>query len=53
MLVFVDESGDSGLKINKGSSKFFIVTLVLFEEDDEANAADQRIDLLRKGNYDS
>ena len=33
MLVFVDESGDPGLKLNKGSSAYFIVALVLFEEE--------------------
>ena len=48
MLVFVDESGDPGLQLDRGSSKYFIVTLVLFEEDDEAEAADQRIALLRR-----
>ena len=48
MLVFVDESGDPGLRLDQGSSKYFIVTITLFEEDDEAEAADQRINLLRR-----
>lgn len=48
MLVFVDESGDTGLKLKKGSSKFFTVTLVLFEDNDEALACDQRIQLLKR-----
>jgi hypothetical protein len=48
MLVFIDESGDPGLKIEKGSSRYFTVSLVVFEERDEALACDQRIDLLRK-----
>lgn len=47
MLVFIDESGDSGLKINKGSSRYFTVSLIVFEDNDEATACDQRIDLLR------
>jgi hypothetical protein len=47
MLVFVDESGDTGLKLDKGSSPYFIITLVLFEDDEEAHALDIRIDLLR------
>ena len=38
MLVFVDESGDAGMKLDAGSSDFFIVTAVLFE--DEANECD-------------
>lgn len=48
MLCFVDESGDTGLKIGKGSSKFFVVTIVLFRDDDDALSCDQRIGLLRK-----
>ena len=48
MLLFIDESGDPGLKIEQGSSKFFIVSLVVFEEHDEAIACDQRIELLKR-----
>ena len=48
MLVFVDESGDPGLKLGQGSSKYFIVTAVIFEELDEAQAIDLRIGLLRR-----
>lgn len=48
MLVFVDESGDSGLKIGRGSTEKFIVALILFEDHDEAGSADQRISLLKK-----
>ncbi len=48
MLVFIDESGDSGLKINNGSSRYFTVSLVVFEEHDEADACDQRIGLLKR-----
>ncbi len=38
MLVFVDESGDAGMKLDGGSSEFFVVTAILFEEHDEATA---------------
>lgn len=48
MLVFIDESGDPGLKIEKGSSKFFTVALVIFEDKEEALACDQRIKLLKR-----
>lgn len=48
MLVFVNESGDTGLKLSQGSSDFFTVALVVFEEKDEAQAADERIRLLRR-----
>lgn len=47
MLCFVDESGDTGLKVGKGSSPFFTVALVLFPDEEDANACDQRISLLR------
>jgi hypothetical protein len=48
MLVFIDESGDAGLKIASGSSQYFIVTLVGFRDSEEAQKADEKIDLLRK-----
>lgn len=48
MLVFIDESGDTGLKIDQGSSRYFVVSFVIFEDDDEAVACDQRIQLLKK-----
>jgi len=48
MLVFIDESGDPGLKIEKGSSRYFTIGLVVFEDNDEALACDQRIKLLKK-----
>lgn len=48
MLVFVDEGGDTGLKLDQGSSPYFIVTLVVFEDNDEAEAAETRVLLLRR-----
>jgi len=48
MLVFIDESGDPGLKVDSGSTRYFVVTLVFFEDIDEAIACDQRIGLLKK-----
>jgi len=48
MLVFIDESGDSGLKIDKGSSRYFTIGLVVFEDNAEAMACDQRIELLKE-----
>lgn len=48
MLVFIDESGDSGLKVSEGSSRFFTVALVVFEDLEEASACDLRIMLLKK-----
>jgi hypothetical protein len=48
MLVFIDESGDAGLKLAQGSSRYFIIALVVFEEHEEATACDQRIQLLKR-----
>ena len=46
MLVFIDESGDSGLKTDAGSSRFFCISLVVFEDHQEAINCDKRIELL-------
>jgi len=43
VLVFIDESGDAGLKLGSGSTDYFIVTMVVFEDNKEAQATDQRI----------
>jgi hypothetical protein len=48
MLVFIDESGDPGLKLESGSSAFFVVTLLYFEDLNEANRADAHLTELRK-----
>ena len=48
MLALIDESGDPGLKIEKGSSRYFTIALVVFEDKDEALSCDQRIQLLKK-----
>jgi Protein of unknown function (DUF3800) len=47
MLVFIDESGDCGMKLSAGSSRFFTITLLIFEDRDEANTVDARIQLLK------
>jgi hypothetical protein len=48
MLLFIDESGDPGRKLEQGSSRLFVVALVVFNDHDEAEACDQRIALLRR-----
>jgi hypothetical protein len=47
MLVFVDESGDSGMKRKRGSSALFVVTAIIFDENESATACDQKISDLR------
>lgn len=36
-LIFVDESGDTGFKFEKGSSRFFVLVLVIFDRPEDAN----------------
>lgn len=36
MIIFIDESGDAGFKFDKGSSDIFVITLLIF--DDELDA---------------
>lgn len=48
MLVFMDESGDAGLKVVQGSSPYFVIALVVFLDEEETTALEQRIQLLRR-----
>ncbi len=36
MLVFIDDSGDPGFKIEKGSTPFFVIAMVIFDDELEA-----------------
>ncbi len=36
MLIFIDDSGDAGFKLDKGSSKFFVISAVIFDDNLEA-----------------
>lgn len=47
MLAYIDESGDAGLKIAEGSSKVFVIAVVVFEDGEEAASVEQRIKLLK------
>lgn len=47
MLVFVDEAGDAGMSGKPGQTPCFAVALILFEDNDQAEKADRRIDLIR------
>jgi hypothetical protein len=48
MLVFLDESGDPGMKLDKGSSELFVVALVVFSDYGEAQRCDDAIHAHRK-----
>ncbi|WP_209125736.1 DUF3800 domain-containing protein [Alkalihalobacillus sp. BA299] len=47
MLVFIDESGCTGFKFGKGSSNFFLVTMVFFDDNKLAEATSNSIKELR------
>ena len=49
MLAFVDESGDSGRKILNRSSRYFVVAVVTFRNNDDAHACDAAIQRLHRG----
>ncbi len=48
MLVFIDDSGDPGFKIGQGSSKIFIIVLVVFTDFLEAEKTSISIKELRR-----
>ncbi len=48
MIIFIDESGDVGFQIAKGSSKTFTVALVIFDDLLDAEETALRIKRLRQ-----
>lgn len=47
MLVFIDESGDAGFKLTRGSTAFFVVAMVIFDDFKEAERASAIIEEAR------
>ena len=48
MLVFLDDSGDPGFKVEQGSSPSFVIALVIFDDDLEAEKCAVAIKELRR-----
>lgn len=48
MLIFVDDSGDPGFKLGSGSSDFFVIALVIFDDALEAEKTALAIKELRR-----
>ena len=46
MLVFIDESGDPGFKVSKGSSQLFAAAMVIFEASEDARITAKTIENL-------
>ena len=49
MLVLIDESGDPGFKLDRGSSRHFVAAMVVFHDFKEAENCAATIDALRRG----
>lgn len=47
-MVFIDESGDPGFQVQKGSSAVFVIALVIFDDHLEAEAASLAVKRLRR-----
>jgi hypothetical protein len=48
MIIFIDDSGDAGFKIDKGSTRYFIIALVIFDDELEAEKTAVAIKELRR-----
>jgi len=48
MIIFIDESGDPGFKIGQGSSELFVIALVIFDKESEAEKTANRIKEFKK-----
>lgn len=48
MLIFIDDSGDPGFKLDKGSTKNFVISLVIFDDNLEAEKTAVAIKELRR-----
>lgn len=44
MIIFIDESGDAGFKVIKGSSESFVIVLVIFDNEIDAETTAKTID---------
>jgi len=53
MLVFIDESGDPGFKLTKGSSLHFVIAMIIFTDELDAEETALKIKKLRKRMYKS
>jgi hypothetical protein len=57
MIIFIDESGDAGFKVQKGSTPVFIIAMIIFDDELDAEETALRIKKYRrsigkKSNYE-
>ncbi len=48
MIIFIDESGDPGFKTSKGSSPSFVISLIIFEDEIDAEETALKIKKLKR-----
>lgn len=48
MIIFIDDSGDPGFKIAKGSSSVFVIALVIFDKESDAEDTASKIKKLKR-----
>lgn len=48
MLIFIDDSGDPGFKLEKGSTRFFVIALLIFDDTLEAEKMAVSVKELRR-----
>jgi hypothetical protein len=48
MIIFIDESGDAGFRTDKGSSKTFVIGLIIFDDELEAEETALKIKKIRR-----
>jgi hypothetical protein len=48
MLIFIDDSGDPGFKLTKGSSSHFVITCIIFDDNLDAEETALKIKRLRQ-----
>ena len=46
--IIIEESGDAGFKFNRGSSRFFVIALVIFANNIDAEYAESSIQMLKQ-----
>jgi len=48
MIVFIDESGDLGFKIEKGSSRYLVISMIIFGKEEDMSETISKISSYRK-----
>jgi hypothetical protein len=48
MIIYIDESGDSGFKIEKGSSRYIVISAVIFKREKDAQIVVDKINEYKK-----